>query len=497
MLACTAWTLSARAAVDADAIRKSVFKIHVTFQRPDYAIPWQGGAPSRGTGSGFYIGKRRILTNAHVVSNARFIQVQRDRDPRRYAARVIHFAHDCDIAMMTVDDPDFFKDATPVEFADALPNLNDEVTVFGYPMGGDRLSITKGVVSRIDYSTYSHSSVDQHLVIQVDAAINFGNSGGPVLFGDSVIGLAFQGLTSGDNIGYVIPMPVLRHFLADVEDGKYDGYPELGVMTLPTRNAAMRKDLAMGDEITGPVVYSIDPYGSAPGLIEPRDVLTSIDGHDIANDATIELDGNRVVFSEIFERKQRGENVEFEVWRNGAAVNITVPLSEREDPFAYRNIYGERPEYFITGGLVFSPLTREYLKTLGRKFSGANTQQLLYYSGYAKIDGMHEGREEFVVLIKRLPHQVNTYTQTFLNGIVESVNGVAVNRLEDLRSAFDKPTDGFHVIHFVETDEVLILDADSLDRDDPAILARYGIAEREFIKPEETMPDHPATGETP
>jgi S1-C subfamily serine protease len=59
----------------------------------------------------------------------------------------------------------------------------------------------------------------------VDAAINSGNSGGPVLLGDHVVGIAFQCLTSGENIGYIIPVPVINHFLQDLERhaGKYTG----------------------------------------------------------------------------------------------------------------------------------------------------------------------------------------------------------------------------------------------------------------------------------
>ena len=171
-----------------------VVKIYATFQAEDYTTPWQTGRPGSGTGTGFVIAKRRILTNAHVVSNARFLEVSRDGQPGRYLARVAFIAHDCDLAALTVDDPAFFDGITPLSLAKAIPSLNDEVTVLGYPTGGDRISVTRGVVSRIDYSGYSHSGVDQHLVLQVDAAINPGNSGGPILFDRRVVGLAFQGL---------------------------------------------------------------------------------------------------------------------------------------------------------------------------------------------------------------------------------------------------------------------------------------------------------------
>ena len=163
------------------------------------------------------------MTNAHVVSNARFLAVSKEGDPKPYPARVVHVAHDCDLALLTVDNPQFFNNTMSLDFG-GIPVIESTVSVYGYPIGGDRLSVTRGVVSRIDFQTYSHSGVDSHLTIQIDAAINPGNSGGPVLQDGKVVGVAFQGY-SGDvaqNVGYMIPTPVIRRFLKDVEDGRYD-----------------------------------------------------------------------------------------------------------------------------------------------------------------------------------------------------------------------------------------------------------------------------------
>src|SRR5262249_4689183 len=150
--------------------------------------------------------------------NTKFLTVEKEGDPRKYVAQVEHIAHDCDLALLKVDDPGFFKDTKPLPIG-GLPELESTVTTFGYPVGGERLSVTRGVVSRIDFRTYSHSIVDSHLTIQIDAAINPGNSGGPVMQDGYVVGVAFQGY-SGDvaqNVGYMIPTPVIQHFLDDIK----------------------------------------------------------------------------------------------------------------------------------------------------------------------------------------------------------------------------------------------------------------------------------------
>jgi S1-C subfamily serine protease len=110
------------------------------------------------------------------------------------------------------------------------------ITIVGYPIGGSKISVSRGIVSRKEQSTYAHSEVDSHLVIQVDAAINPGNSGGPAIQNGKVAGVAFQVASKGENIGYIIPTSVVNHFLKDIEDGIYNGYVELGIQFVNTFN---------------------------------------------------------------------------------------------------------------------------------------------------------------------------------------------------------------------------------------------------------------------
>ncbi len=463
------------------ALEHSLVKIYATMQNENYSMPWQSYPPQSGNGTGFIINGKRILSNAHVVSNARFIEVKKNNDPRRYSAHVKFAAHDCDLAILEVDDPEFFDETKPVKFAKTLPQLSDTVTVIGYPMGGALVSLTEGVVSRIDYSGYSHSGVDQHLVLQVDAAINPGNSGGPVLLNGKVVGVAFQGITQASNIGYVIPVPIIEHFLTDIKDGKYHGYPELGAAIMDTRNSALRASLALSGDNTGPVVYYIDPFGSATDILLPNDVLLEIDGHNIAEDGTIDLNGNSIEFSELIERKQWGDKISLKIMRDKSMQNIEIPLTNPQDPYIFRNIYDQRAEYCTLGGLVFSPLTRNYLATIGRNLNGANQQHLLYATQYAKVDGLHKNRTQFVVLIHRLPHPINSYTAQFMNGLVSEVNGIHIGNLSDMQKAIESPQNGYHTIRFTGIDDYIIFDAKDEKISQPQIMQRYALPTPFFI----------------
>src|SRR6266571_1100552 len=131
-------------------VQKSLVRITATSVEPDYRAPWNAGGLQRGVGAGFVISDTRILTNAHVVANSRYLTVDRDGDPNKYPATVQFIANDCDLALITVPAPDFVKNMIPLKFG-GIPALESTVSAYGYPIGGERMSVTTGIVSRIDF----------------------------------------------------------------------------------------------------------------------------------------------------------------------------------------------------------------------------------------------------------------------------------------------------------------------------------------------------------
>ncbi|XP_057952959.1 protease Do-like 9 [Malania oleifera] len=191
-------------------------------------------------------------------------------------------------ALLTVDDDDFWEGVSPVQFGE-LPALQDAVTVVGYPIGGDTISVTSGVVSRIEILSYVHGSTEL-LGVQIDAAINSGNSGGPA-FNDkgNCVGIAFQSLKHEDveNIGYVIPTPVIMHFIQDYEkNGAYTGFPILGVEWQKMENPDLRNAMGMKHDQKGVRIRRVDPTALESEVLKPSDIILSFDGVDIANDGT-------------------------------------------------------------------------------------------------------------------------------------------------------------------------------------------------------------------
>ena len=463
-------TTSIHAQIDSSKLYRSVLRIEVATQTPDYQTPWNSGRFGGGIGTGFLIGKNQILTNAHVVSNHQRILVTVHGSPEKYPAKVDFIAHDCDLAILSLDDfSDFEK--FPVFALGQIPVLESMVTVIGYPVGGERLSVTKGIVSRIDFQPYSHSRADSHLVVQIDAAINPGNSGGPVLQDGKVIGVAFQGLRQADNTGYIIPTPVVRRFLKDIEDGSYDKYAELGISTFPLHNPAMRKVLGLTENGEGVLITNVVPTSSVDGVLKTGDILLSLDGNPVDSDGKVLIDGEKVDLNEIVERKFSGDKVDIRFLRNGSWNDVVVSLKPLPPSRMYSVQYEKKPRYIAFAGLIFQPLDTNLFAT--SKFDDVTVRRL--YTDYVS-KGIFQEKKDIVILTQIEPDPVTSQIDDFTGLAVEKIDGLPVR---DLKHAYellyaDNPPE-FHVIELHGAQRPVIIPSAKVDEANSRIQANYGI----------------------
>ncbi|TGN00080.1 S1C family serine protease [Leptospira dzoumogneensis] len=460
---------------DFDHVRKAVVQIKVYSQAFSAFTPWATDGVRASSGTGFLIGNKRILTNAHVISNAKYVQVQRYNQTEWYRVKILHVAHDCDLAVLEAEDPEFYKDSTDLSLGE-IPELNSSLIVVGYPIGGNKVSVTRGIVSRKEQSKYEHSSVDSHLVLQVDAAINPGNSGGPAIQNNKVVGVAFQVATKGENIGYLIPTKVIRHFLKDIEDGRYDGYVELGIGTFNSFNTSLRKAKGIPEGLEGVFVTRILPNGSADGYLKEGDYLTEIDGLSIGRNGTITLDKDaRVDFTETVDDKYSGEPIRFKVFRNGKLIDVEFKAKRMPDFDFMRNRYDTPFDYSMIGGLLFQEMTRDLLGAWSRSGSTSGGSQFLYRYDYFIEDGIGRTKKADVVLYRKLAHPVNSSSDYFLNLVLESVNGEEINSLADLKRILSGSKSKFLKLKFLNIDLPLILDRDEAQKADSQIRSTYGL----------------------
>lgn len=455
----------------AQSIYGSIVRIEAATQVPNYREPWKAGQFSGGIGTGFMIGKNRFLTNAHVVSNARRLLITKHGSPQKHPAKIIHIAHDCDLALLEVDDFSAFEGLKQLEIG-LVPKLETQVRVIGYPVGGNRISVTRGVVSRIDFNSYSHTRSDQHLVVQIDAAINPGNSGGPVIQNGRVVGVAFQGLRSADNTGYMIPPPVIKRFLKDIEDGKYDQYVDLGISEFPMFNPAMRKKFGLGRTAPGVLVASVTPDGPCDNVLENNDILTAINDNPVDAAGNILIEGEKVNMNEIVERKFSGDKIKLDIIRNGKNMEKTVTLKPFPPTRMYAVQYDVQPRYTTFAGLVFQPLDRN----LYAAHSFTNTRVRRLFAHYID-EGIFKEREDIVMLTRVLTDPVNTHVSGHVGTAIESING---EKIKTLKQAHDllhpEKTPAFFVIKCEGIERPIVIPGDKAAAASKRTQANYGIS---------------------
>ena len=436
------------ALLSASEPEQAVVKITNFAQRPDWVEPWRFSRVSQGTGSGFVIEGNRIMTNAHVVSWSKQIIVQRYQDPKPYIAQIEHIGHDCDLAVLKVEDSAFFEGITPFEIGE-LPVVRSSVITYGYPAGGQQISYTRGVISRIEIQRYVHIHNRSLLTVQTDAAINPGNSGGPAIQDGKVVGVSFQGNPSLENAGFIIPPNIIRHFLEDIEDGTYNGFPDAGIRLVPLQNRAFRASLGLPDNESGARIDAVlHPFPKTQDLLRPNDVLLEVSGHEVGSDSMIQYKGNRVHSSVLFDEVQHGETIQLKLVRDGQPLEIELPLFVNRKDRISGNQHAP-PPYLIVGGLVFTELNRNFLGSLGKDWRSSLAAETIYELFYRAQQDSETASSQPIVMSNVLKHPSNVDFGVNTREILTQVNGHPIGSMEDLSEALARTEDEFYRFTFL------------------------------------------------
>jgi S1-C subfamily serine protease len=435
-------------AVPPPALENSVVKIFSTMRYPDPFKPWTKQAPSEATASGVVIEGKRILTNAHAVLYASQVQIQANAAGDKVGATVLAIAPGIDLAVLQLDDPSFFDAHPPMARASKLPQIKDPVLAYGFPTGGSSLSITKGIVSRIEFASYNYPV--SGLRIQIDAAINPGNSGGPAIAGDKMIGLAFSRL-GGDsqNIGYIIPNEEVELFLRDIAGGHYVGKASMYDDLQTLENPALREYLKLDKGVEGMVVHRPDKSDASYPLKE-WDVITRIGDTPIDNQGMVKIDKDlRVNFAYMIQKLAKYDKLPLTVVRTGKPMKIELPVSAQRPTLA-PDLQGEYPSYFVYGPMVFSRATRQFLSLF------ENNANLLRLLGFVKsplvtraFDPPSDDVEELVIVSSPFfPHKLANGYSNPTGSVVAAINGTPIKSLKHLVAVLRDLKDPFVTVEF-------------------------------------------------
>lgn len=433
----------------------SIVRITTSSYRANYDAPWTGPESQSWSGTGFVVerqGKIYVVTNAHVVENSIRNGVRFANDYQKFTAKPVCISYQSDLALLEVKDPEFLKKAKPLSLG-KMVNLREKVFTIGFPRGGKELCITKGIVSRIEDGDYSMSNSEM-LQVQIDAAVNPGNSGGPVMSNGKVVGVAFQGDWIGQNMNYIIPMPILERFLQEALNGQpYHGYPVLPITVQHLRNVALRKFYGMTEKQTGVRVKSIDFLSDAHSKLELGDILLEIDSHPISNEGKIDIEGigNCIHMDYVTHRKFIGDNVALKVIRKNAKtqkfetklINVRLDCTPHQAEVVPQCEHDKLPSFYISSGLCLVPLTRNLVED-------GNGDDFLNYvvdEGCSIVDSSKRFENEQIVIIKNVfdCDETDGYEE-YENAIIKKINGTVIRNMQDAIQALESNKNEMHEI---------------------------------------------------
>ncbi len=418
-----------------ETTRKSVVKVYTAAQSVDYYEPWKPGSEVQLRGCGTILPGKRILTTAHMVNKGNYIEVEKFGETKRYVAQVEQVGFDLDLALLSVQDGDFFTDTKPVEYAE-LPGRGDKLVI----QGGDELSIKEDSVSGLEMVWSSEGGRSMPGIL-TNAAIDASNNGCPVFNGGKLVGIPFDSTGKPDKTGSLIPVNVIQRFFKGIQGGRpYEGFPDLGFYTQDLKNQTLRDFFKISPKQTGEIITKIFYGGSADGVLREGDVLTAIDGNPVDDEGYITLKKTgRIPEIYLATFYSIGEKISLDIIRDGKPLNVKMPLKPAVKLLPDRQ--DERhPTYLMMGGLVFVPLTMNY-------FSAANWDAFKPELQDLAVHGLPSAEQKQVVLMSHvLPHEINKGYDKLTNVIVKKVNGCPISEMKDLLEALKNPAGGYHVI---------------------------------------------------
>lgn len=378
-----------------------VLRVRATVEEPDFDVPWSVIERER-VGVAVAVAPRRVVTLASTVAWA------------VDATRIVAIDHDRDLALLATDED------LPVADLDAMPLAGELVLLVGDTVG-------HGVTKELGLTRYAHSQ--RHLMsFTVDPRQPLDAGGAAVMRSGKLTGLVMH--PDDEQRIEVIPAAMIRAFLDGVD--RPPGVPALGVGFQSLTNPAMSARFGAG----GVVITNVDIGGTCDGAVVPGDVLLSIDGVAVDADGAVAYAGQTLRHYVLLGTKHAGDAVRLGLRHDGVEREAVVTLAPWVPlvPVAPRD---RAPRYLVFGGLVFQPLTRDYLTTWETWWNNAPKELLTaHYLGRRT-----PARHELIVLTEVLEGPLTRGYETYVNETVVSVGGEVPRDLSDLARLLDAARD--------------------------------------------------------
>jgi S1-C subfamily serine protease len=461
--------------VNVEHLQRAVVGLVVSYQEYDADRPWAKRKPATRWAQAAVVARGLLLTSAQMVAGATLVEVEREGRPPRAIARVVHQDRELNLALLSVDTQGFLDGLEPLRFADATPTVGSLLSIRWSNQQFElaTLRIKRMGVAEVWYGRQRHA----FLLGRCD--LPDGGWAEPVVDDDDRL----VGLTTGQNehTAWVVPVELLAAYVARATaPAGYAGFATVRFGWQWTMDRTLARWLGLGDEPRGVMIRAVPRGSTGDGVLRPRDVLLSLDGHAIdSRGYYAHPRWGWIEFTHlVVEDHHVGDVVAAQILRDGVELEVSFPLRAygNEVDLIPSRRGDEPPPYAVVGGLVFLELDGDYLRTWGSEWwSRAPTrlvaaQQLL--EGSQRPD-----QRRLVVLSVVLPSAWSIGYQSCRDLLVHRVDGRLVDSIDDVVAAFAEAAGPRVVIEFHPNEDrgSIVVDRAGIADATAQVLRDYGI----------------------
>lgn len=428
-----------------------------------YATPEQLGM----YGSAFFINDQGyLITNFHVVTEVSTSEIQLPiMGKDRLDVRVVGVCPERDLALLKLTDEALARARKVLGGGIPYLELGDsdalvrgqEVTTLGYPLGQESLKSSQGIVS-------GREELGGESYIQITAALNPGNSGGPSLNAEGkVIGINTAIIPQAQNIGYIIPISEVKQIIKALFFVKLLRRPVLGCEL--NYGSDDLRDFLGNPKPGGIYIAQVFPYGFfAQAGVREGDMLYAVNDYqlDFYGETKVSWDEGKIGLSSLLNRIDVGDKVSLVLYRAGKRIETHFMFSANE-PFPIHMCYPEyeKISYEIIAGMIIMPLTLNHVNQLEE-----------IDSTYSRFRNMRYQGEPKLVVTYIFSHSPADQSRILNPGdIIAEVNGVPVQTLEEFRQQVQQPGD--YICFKTETRKLLVIAWKKIAHEEPLLADKY------------------------
>jgi serine protease Do len=449
-----------------DRARDTVVQIFVQTATFNWLAPFKSPELDKSFGTGFFIDNQgHIVSNFHVIDNACGIKIQiPSLGKEQFDIDVVGVSPDRDIALLKLTDESFFKVKSLLKeipflaFGDSDKIVRtQEIMALGYPLGQEKLKSTQGIVS-------GRENVWGESYIQMTAALNPGNSGGPSLnsAGD-VIGINRARMPAAQNIGYIIPINDVKSVINDLHRVTLLRKPILGCeFNYGNKDMVTYLENPLPGGLYIARVYSNTLFEKVG--VQSGDMLYTINDQklDLYGETNVEWSEDKVPVVALLNRFNVGQKISLAFYRQGKKHEASFNFELHDDVPIRKWYHGyEKIDFEIIGGMVVMGLTLNHVDLLD--------DQNPFLVKYSKRENQY--RSKLIVTHIFPTSQAQQVRSLLVGDILDTVNHQKVQTLEDFRKAV-KTSSNFLTLE-TEDKKLVVMSLKKIIKEEDQLASRY------------------------